>query len=47
MARILPLEKRPKWTGAMGGAVGIAQIVAPTLGGMSLDSIALLKLTIL
>ncbi|CAM1511655.1 Fc.00g091680.m01.CDS01 [Cosmosporella sp. VM-42] len=37
MARILPLEKRPKYTGAMGGAVGIAQIVAPTLGGVFTD----------
>lgn len=34
LARCLPLEERPKWTGAMGGSVGVAQIIAPTLGGM-------------
>ncbi|KAF7560344.1 hypothetical protein G7046_g3799 [Stylonectria norvegica] len=37
LARSVPLEKRPKWSGAIGGGVGIAQIIAPTLGGVFTD----------
>ncbi|KAL7935514.1 major facilitator superfamily domain-containing protein [Trichoderma chlorosporum] len=37
LSRCLPLQKRPKYTGAMGGSVGIAQITSPTLGGVFTD----------
>ncbi|KAH6892182.1 major facilitator superfamily transporter [Thelonectria olida] len=37
IARILPLEKRPMFTGAIGACSGVAQIVAPTLGGVFTD----------
>ncbi|KAL7960374.1 major facilitator superfamily domain-containing protein [Trichoderma compactum] len=37
LSRCLPLHKRPKYTGAMGGSVGIAQITSPTLGGVFTD----------
>lgn len=35
VAKTLPLRKRPLITGLIGGATGVAQIVAPTLGGES------------
>ncbi|KAL7946141.1 major facilitator superfamily domain-containing protein [Trichoderma barbatum] len=37
--KILPLHKRPKYTGAMGDSVGIAQIPSPTLGGVFTDKV--------
>jgi len=40
LAHSLPLENRPRVTGAVGGAVGIAQIVAPTLGGAFTDFVS-------
>ncbi|KAK0761238.1 hypothetical protein N5P37_006186 [Trichoderma harzianum] len=39
LSRCLPLHKRPKYTGAMGGSVGIAQITSPTLGGVFTDKV--------
>ncbi|KAL7971888.1 major facilitator superfamily domain-containing protein [Trichoderma sp. SZMC 28014] len=39
LSRCLPLHKRPKYTGAMGGSVGIAQITSPTLGGVFTEKI--------
>lgn len=33
LAAIAPLEDRPKYTGAIGAAMGVAQVVGPTLGG--------------
>ncbi|KAK3688242.1 major facilitator superfamily domain-containing protein [Podospora appendiculata] len=33
----VPLHNRPKVTGGIGGAVGIAQIISPTLGGAFTD----------
>ncbi|KAK0636634.1 major facilitator superfamily domain-containing protein, partial [Bombardia bombarda] len=37
LAHISPLHNRPKMLGAVGSAIGIAQIVAPTLGGVFTD----------
>ncbi|KAK3353400.1 major facilitator superfamily domain-containing protein [Lasiosphaeria hispida] len=37
LAHSVPLHARPRVTGAIGGAIGIAQIVAPTLGGAFTD----------
>ena len=37
LAQSVPLHNRPKVTGAIGGAAGIAQVVAPTLGGVFTD----------
>ncbi|KAK0715091.1 major facilitator superfamily domain-containing protein [Lasiosphaeris hirsuta] len=37
LAHSVPLHARPRVTGAIGGAIGIAQIVAPILGGAFTD----------
>jgi len=37
LAHSVPLHNRPRATGAVGGAIGIAQILAPTLGGALTD----------
>ncbi|KAH8652184.1 major facilitator superfamily transporter [Xylariales sp. PMI_506] len=37
LAQSLPLHKRPKYTGAISGAMGIAQVAGPTLGGVFTD----------
>ncbi|KAF7552092.1 hypothetical protein G7Z17_g4552 [Cylindrodendrum hubeiense] len=37
IAESLPVHKRPIYTGAIGGTSGIAQIIAPTLGGVFTD----------
>ncbi|KAF3768091.1 MFS general substrate transporter [Cryphonectria parasitica EP155] len=37
LAHSAPLEKRPKYTGAIGASMGIASCVAPTLGGVLTD----------
>lgn len=34
------MDRRPKYTGALGGTVGIAQSVAPTLGGVLTDRLS-------
>ncbi|PVH91726.1 MFS general substrate transporter [Periconia macrospinosa] len=37
ITKSLPLHKRPMYTGLIGGISGVAQIVAPTLGGVLTD----------
>ncbi len=37
IAASTPLHNRPKVTGALGGAMGIAQVISPTLGGAFTD----------
>ncbi|KAH6648934.1 major facilitator superfamily domain-containing protein [Truncatella angustata] len=37
LAQSVPLSKRPMFTGAIGGMSSIAQIIAPTLGGVFTD----------
>ncbi|KAK9419415.1 putative Major facilitator superfamily (MFS) profile domain-containing protein [Seiridium unicorne] len=37
IAETAPIHKRPKYTGIVGGSIGIAQIIAPTLGGVFAD----------
>ncbi|VUC23481.1 unnamed protein product [Clonostachys rosea] len=37
VAKSLPLEKRPVFTGAIGACSGISQMIAPTLGGVFTD----------
>lgn len=45
LANSVPLHKRPIYTGAIGGISGIAQIIAPLLGGWSLHFAPSLLLT--
>lgn len=33
----IPIDKLPKYTGALGGMSGLAQVIAPTLGGVFTD----------
>ncbi|KAK0620475.1 major facilitator superfamily domain-containing protein [Immersiella caudata] len=40
IAHIAPLHTRPKITGMVGGAMGIAQVIAPTLGGALTDYVS-------
>ncbi|KAK9781523.1 putative Major facilitator superfamily (MFS) profile domain-containing protein [Seiridium cardinale] len=39
IAETAPIHKRPKYTGIVGGSIGIAQIIAPTLGGVFADQL--------
>ncbi|RYP45712.1 hypothetical protein DL768_007983 [Monosporascus sp. mg162] len=39
IAETVPLHKRPKYTGVIGGSIGIAQVLAPTLGGVFTDQL--------
>ncbi|KAF4540686.1 MFS toxin efflux pump [Lasiodiplodia theobromae] len=39
IAQSFPLQKRPVYTGIIGGIAGIAEIIAPALGGAFTDSI--------
>lgn len=40
IARSLPLQKRPVYTGIIGGMAGISQVLAPTLGGVFTDHVS-------
>ncbi|CAK7214369.1 hypothetical protein SBRCBS47491_002119 [Sporothrix bragantina] len=37
IGRCLPLHRRPQFTGAMGAAMGISQVIGPTIGGALAD----------
>lgn len=39
IAHVVPVDRRPKYTGALGGSIGVSQIVAPTLGGVFTDKL--------
>ncbi|OAA66814.1 Major facilitator superfamily domain, general substrate transporter [Niveomyces insectorum RCEF 264] len=39
IAHALPLHKRPKYTGLMGAAMGISQVIGPTIGGAFTDHV--------
>lgn len=41
------MDRRPKYTGALGGAVSISQMIAPTLGGVLTDRLSWSKPNIL
>lgn len=42
IALVLPLHKRPMYTGLIGSVSGISQIIAPTLGGKTYLNISIL-----
>ncbi|ERS97426.1 hypothetical protein HMPREF1624_05593 [Sporothrix schenckii ATCC 58251] len=39
IGRVLPLHRRPVFTGAMGAAMGISQVTGPTIGGAFADHV--------
>lgn len=40
IGRVLPLHRRPMFTGAMGAAMGISQVIGPTIGGALADHVS-------